>query len=352
MKADEPRLLGKTPQEKALVQQWIRYTENHIQKPMIDLYLPAVGKSPYNKNNEKTATESLRTGLAIIEKVLHEHTFLVEERITLADIKLAATLKAAFATVVDAPFRKDFPNVVRHFHTVTNNTVIKPVFGECKLIETALKFTPPKKEEKPKAAAAPKAKALPAAAAAAAAEEEDEPAPAPKAKNPVDSLPPTPFNLEEFKRQYSNNDTLGDNGSLAWFYKNWDPKGYSIWKIDYKYNEELTQVFMSSNLIGGFFNRLEASRKYLMGNMGVYGENNNSAITGSFVARGTGEEKDAEGKPIGGATLFEVAPDHESYAFTKLDISKPEDKKFFEETFAWIGEYEGKKHSEQAKTFK
>ena len=32
-----------------------------------------------------------------------------------------------------------------------------------------------------------------------------------------------------------------------------DKEGYSIWRVDFKYPEELTQVFMSSNQIGGFY---------------------------------------------------------------------------------------------------
>lgn len=35
-----------------------------------------------------------------------------------------------------------------------------------------------------------------------------------------------------------------------------DPEGYSLWKVAYKYPDELTQVFMSSNLIGGYFSEL------------------------------------------------------------------------------------------------
>ena len=45
---------------------------------------------------------------------------------------------------------------------------------------------------------------------------------------------------------------------------------------------------MSANLIGGFHNRLEGSRKYLFGSAGVYGENNNSKIVGAYIARGSG----------------------------------------------------------------
>ncbi|NXD32726.1 EF1G factor, partial [Spelaeornis formosus] len=75
----------------------------------------------------------------------------------------------------------------------------------------------------------------------------------------LDDLPKSSFNLEEWKRQYSNLDTR--TGAIPWFYEKFDHEGFSIWRVDFKYNEELTQTFMSSNQVGGFFNRLEASRK-------------------------------------------------------------------------------------------
>ena len=56
--------------------------------------------------------------------------------------------------------------------------------------------------------------------------------------------------------------------------------------MDFKYNEELTQTFMSANQIGGFFNCLEASRKYLFGSVGVLGQTNDSVISGAFITRG------------------------------------------------------------------
>jgi len=46
---------------------------------------------------------------------------------------------------------------------------------------------------------------------------------------------------------------------------------------------------MSSNLITGFHSRLEGSRKYLFGNAGVYGKNNDSKIQGVYLVRGSGE---------------------------------------------------------------
>lgn len=45
---------------------------------------------------------------------------------------------------------------------------------------------------------------------------------------------------------------------------------------------------MSANLIGGFHNRLEGSRKYLFGSAGVYGVTNDSEIVGVYMIRGQG----------------------------------------------------------------
>jgi elongation factor 1-gamma len=89
---------------------------------------------------------------------------------------------------------------------------------------------------------------------------------------------------------------------------------------------------MSSNQIGGFFNRLEASRKYLFGSVGVLGESNNSVISGVFILRG----QDVKG-------VIDVAPDWESYTYTRLDLENAAQKEFFEAALAWDLEIEGKK---------
>lgn len=116
------------------------------------------------------------------------------------------------------------------------------------------------------------------------------------------------------------------------FSYSFDSTGFSVWRVDFKYNEELTLTFMSSNQITGYFNRLEASRKYLFGSVGVLGENNNSIISGTLILRG----QDAE-------PVVNVAPDWESYEYKKLDLSKEEDKQFFEAALAWDLEVSGKK---------
>ena len=81
---------------------------------------------------------------------------------------------------------------------------------------------------------------------------------------------------------------------------------------------------MSSNQIGGFFNRLEASRKYLFGSVGVLGTANNSIITGVLISRGP------EIQPV-----VQVAPDWESYNYERIDLDNAEQKTFFEAALAW-----------------
>lgn len=70
----------------------------------------------------------------------------------------------------------------------------------------------------------------------------------PKSKDPFESLPKGNFDLEAFKRFYSNED---EAKSIPYFWEKFDPENYSIWYSEYKYPEELQKVFMSCNLITG-----------------------------------------------------------------------------------------------------
>uniref|UniRef100_A0A8D2P1R4 Eukaryotic translation elongation factor 1 gamma n=1 Tax=Zosterops lateralis melanops TaxID=1220523 RepID=A0A8D2P1R4_ZOSLA len=71
----------------------------------------------------------------------------------------------------------------------------------------------------------------------------------PKAKDPFAHLPKSPFVLDEFKRKYSNEDTL--TVALPHFWEHFDREGWSLWYCQYRYPEELSQTFMSCNLITG-----------------------------------------------------------------------------------------------------
>ncbi|KAF9238660.1 MFS general substrate transporter [Melanogaster broomeanus] len=141
----------------------------------------------------------------------------------------------------------------------------------------------------------------------------------PKEKNSVDLLPGSTFDIEDRKRAYSDKESRGADSALEWFYANFDKEGFSVWRVDFKYNEELAVAFESSNQIGGFFNRLEAPGKYLFASVGVLGEPNAAVVSGALILRG----QDVK-------AVVACAPDWDSYDYKKLHLESEEDKKFFE----------------------
>ncbi|CRG88809.1 Elongation factor 1-gamma 2 [Talaromyces islandicus] len=311
---EKTTLLGKTKQDYASILRWMSYANSELISQLGSWHRPLLGVAPYNKKNVDDAIKTCLANLAVLEKHLTAQTYLVGERLTLADIFGAAAVSRAFALVLDKKFRSEHPALTRWYTTVINQPIYKAVVENPVLIEEAIKYTPPKKEEKPKKEA-PKA-------APQAQEEEEEPKPAPKPKHPLEALGKPTLVLDEWKRQYSNEDTRPV--ALPWFWQNYKPDEYSLWLVDYKYNNELKLTFMANNLIGGFFARLEASRKYLFGAAGVYGQNYDCLIRGVFLVRG--QES---------APAFDVAPDWESYDFKKLDHTSEEDRKLVEDLWAW-----------------
>ncbi|RZS05054.1 hypothetical protein BHM03_00035494 [Ensete ventricosum] len=60
-------------------------------------------------------------------------------------------------------------------------------------------------------------------------------------------------------------------GTRRRFCDMYDPKGYSLWFCDYKYNEENTVSFMTLNKVSGFLQRMDLAHKYAFGKMLVIG---------------------------------------------------------------------------------
>ncbi|OOQ87469.1 Elongation factor 1-gamma 1 [Penicillium brasilianum] len=306
---EKTTLLGKTKQDYASIVRWMSFANSELLPKISAWYRPLLGFDPYNKKTVDEAAKTAVKTVEVFEQHLTANTYLVGERITLADLFTASLLTRAFATVLDKKFRSENPATTRWYNTIIAQAAFKAVVPNPVFTEEVIKYTPPKKEEKPKPAAAPAAAA-------------EEPAPAPKAKHPLEALGKPTLILDEWKRQYSNEDTRPV--ALPWFWEHYKPEEYSLWKVDYKYNEELKLTFMANNLIGGFHARLEASRKYLFGAQSVYGANYACVIKGVFLVRGQ------EALPA-----FDVAPDWESYNFEKLDHTSEADRKYVEDMWAW-----------------
>lgn len=82
--------------------------------------------------------------LTLLDAFLLSRTYLVGERITLADISVACTLLNLYKEVLDPNFRKSFVNVNRWFVTLVNQSQFKAVLGEVKLCEKVAEVDPKK----------------------------------------------------------------------------------------------------------------------------------------------------------------------------------------------------------------
>merc|ERR1712055_1019320 len=333
--ANEELRGGTDAASRAQVVQWMGMADNDILPAACTWVFPTMGIMQFNKNATDRAKEDIKAALKTLNDHLLTRTFLVGERVTLADIAVACTLLNLYKHVLDSAFRKPFLNVTRWFTTVINQPNAKAVIGSFTLCSKMAEFDSKKfaefsgKGAGDKKAKAPKAEKKKEPEKKKEKKEEPEEdafaAMEPKKKDPLDALPKGTFDLEEWKRFSSNN---GEEPAIAWFWEHFDHENYSIWRGDYKYNDELTMVFMSCNLIGGMFQRLEKLKKNSFASACLFGKDNDSSISGIWVFKGQ-------------QLAFELSEDwqidYASYDWKKLDSKSEECKAQVAQYWKWEG---------------
>merc|ERR1719318_1246661 len=118
----------------AYIQQWVNFSDNEILPAACTWVFPCLGIMQYNKQNTERAKEDIKRALSVLNKNLESRTFLVGERISLADISVGLNLLSLYKMVFDAEFRKQYQNVNRWFITFINQPQVKAVIGEVKLM--------------------------------------------------------------------------------------------------------------------------------------------------------------------------------------------------------------------------
>ncbi|SCU88231.1 LAFA_0E11474g1_1 [Lachancea sp. 'fantastica'] len=314
------QLTGSDIKERAQIMRWLSLTNTELLVLFANIVKPLNGLAPYIKPQADQFAARIESVAALYEERLSTHTYLASEEISLADLFAVCVFCRCFENIFGAKWRAAHPAILRWFNTVKNASYLKERCSNIKLCAEPLPVPQSNKKKESKKEVKKETKpSAPAQKAPAATEAPTEPK---KPKHPLETLGKATFPLDDWKRKYSNEDTR--TGALPWFWENYNPDEYSLWKVDFKYNDELTLTFMSNNQVGGFFNRLSGSIKYMFGCLVVYGENNDNGITGAVLVRGQDF-----------VPAFNVAPDWESYSYTKLDPSKPEDKDFIGNMWAW-----------------
>jgi len=343
---------GQHPDHFAQVLQWVEWSEAKLLPNVLGYVLPSV--SAVENMPVDQAKSDLLAQLHHLNDYLLTRTYLVDERISLADISVALDLVAAYQHVLDGTVRAKLTNLNRWFQTIINQPHVKSVVGEVTLCQKVCQFDAKKynelvaskkstttgpahprkdqhserksesKKDQPKSEEKKKDKKKKTDESHDDADEMDAAdeamAQEPKATDPFATMPKGTFDLDAFKRSYSNEDTL--TKAIPFLWANFDAEHYSIWFAEYKYPQELTLVFMSCNLINGMYQRLEKLKKNAFASVCVFGKDNESTISGVWIWRGH-------------ELVFPLSPDwqidYESYDWKKLDPKSDATKKIVQE---------------------
>ena len=107
-----------------------------------------------------------------------------------------------------------------------------------------------------------------------------------KEVNPLEALPPTPFDLFNFKTYYVN---VPDKAVEGWakFMEMVDLEGYAFWFLHYeKVGNEGQIEYQFENLLEGFLQRLDGFRKHAFGKMCMLNAEPNLEMAGCLLIRG------------------------------------------------------------------
>merc|ERR1712243_201303 len=131
--ANEELRGGSDAAAKAQVVQWMCMADNEILPASCTWVFPTMGIMQYNKTATERAKEDIKAALKTLNDHLLTKTFLVGERLTLADIAVACTLLSLYKQVLDPSFRKPFRNVKQGLTKIVDQPKPKAVLGQVDL---------------------------------------------------------------------------------------------------------------------------------------------------------------------------------------------------------------------------
>jgi len=131
-------LYGSTFFESGAVDSSLDFSQHDIELPATLWLYPVLGYLPLNPAATAKAKADLAAALAVLEKHLLTRTYLVGNKLTLADIAVVSALVYPFKFVADEAYRAPFPNVLRWFLTCVNQPAFEAVIGTVVLAEEEL----------------------------------------------------------------------------------------------------------------------------------------------------------------------------------------------------------------------
>lgn len=289
-----------------IVDQWTDLIHRDLATNASNWVTPVLKKKVTEPAITKAAKKGTVTALRALNTSLTSSQWIGGNTISIADIYAFGVCIDLFTTVLAPPTCRPIPSVVRWFNTLLNG---EPAFSSvagtiefCKKEQFAPK--PAKKKEVKQAAAKPKVE---------------------KKKNPLLLLPESRMNMDATKKSFFS--TPGAPFNAQFFDNFWtdvyDPKGYCIYTLQYKYNDENTVYWQTQNLLGGFNQRMDPARKFAFGCLLLTGASEEKGpwdFCGTFIFRGTGLPQEVLDNS-----------QYDQFNWTPLDVSTPENQALFKE---------------------
>jgi len=317
-------LYGGSVFENAAVDQWVDHATANLAPEASAWLAPILKQKPTEPEVYKNAKAGVNAALRGLNNHLNTNTFLVGQQITIADVANFVGSVDLIKRVLAGPTLRPLGNFVRWFNTIAHDPVVAGVVGA---IEFCAKeeFAPkPEKKEAPAPKKEEKKAEKKAAKPANDDGDDEEDKPKEKKVNPLQLLPESKMVLDATKKSFFSQQPFNPD-FFTEFWNNYDPAGYTIFTCHYKYDEENTQFWLTQNLLGGFLQRLDETRKWAFGNMFLAGASEEQgpwAFQGIWLFRGPG-------------VPFEVTDcsQSEQFDWTPVDVSTPEGKAKVEQYF-------------------
>jgi len=264
----KPDLLGSNTFERAKVNQWIEFASCEIQKCLQDIIYPIFNWREYNKEASDESNKKLKQYIIILEKELSDgKKYILGNKITLADIILFRYLRFFMMFHFTENIRNSlFPKLTKWFENIMNSPEAVEAYGRTILCKKQIK---PFNVKFDKNKLSNEGKKL-------------------KEKNPLDSLPPSSFDLESFKQEFFEDKSNHKDKAMEKFWKEFDPKGYSLWWVEYQnLDTEGKKLFRTKNSKNFFLERLDDDfKRFAFGIHGVYGNEGDYKVRGVWLWRG------------------------------------------------------------------
>ncbi|XP_053330116.1 elongation factor 1-gamma-A-like [Spea bombifrons] len=133
-------LRGSGLREKSLIQLWLSFADKEVAPLVYAWVYPIMGLLPYHAQSAENAVKMFKKVMSVLESHLRTRTYMVGERLSVADIAVASALLWPYVLVFDPSFREPYISTNRWFQTCINNPAFVSALGEVPLCEGARRF--------------------------------------------------------------------------------------------------------------------------------------------------------------------------------------------------------------------